>query len=661
MKIINEIIFVLKTAKALLFIFFVFSSYLGFSNISDTLWRWQFQYNYTKVSTNGFYGLVDNLQNQILPIKYDEIEFRDSVILCKLNGKRYGFDKFGKEIDISKYHYETLDGFAVYISELDRDLFTHLYKFSEGLMRIDESYAAIENRIAYLDKFFKVKFGYLKYSKGSDFHEGLAMVYYRGYWGFIDKDGNEVIPTQYEDCRDFKEGLAGVSIDTLYGFIDRQGKVVIPLIYESVGEFCNGHAKVKKDGKNFIINKSGEVDSTINAEKWNCRIVNKFECTKREYYFQEGLAQFKKDGKWGFIDRREIIIIEPKFETVMNFEAGQASVKFDGKWGVIDKTGKEIISPTFKSHDIFFRENYIRIVSDGKKFGIVNWDGKYVLPMEYDDIRSDYRVGNKIVCKKDGKKGLCDSDGKIIIPVIYEDLRLEGKHYIFGLLDNGKHVVVFNENGVYINEIKGDFISIGQEIIIIKKNEKMEYYHLKSNKFYPYNFNSILSFYKDTGIVSVGQPRIKEFQRHINFKGEFITPSGFIDVTFFSEGLAVVRINNKYGFINNRGDVVIPVKYDTANVFSEGLALVRLNGKYGFIDKSGKMIINNKYTNANSFSEGMAGVKIGNSWGFINPDGKMVIEARFDKIYNEFTGGRSVVVIDKQTITINRKGRKVER
>lgn len=57
------------------------------------------------------------------------------------------------------------------------------------------------------------------------------------------------------------------------------------------------------------------------------------------------------------------------------------------------------------------------------------------------------------------------------------------------------------------------------------------------------------------------------------------------DANNFSEGLARVRLNNKYGFIDKQGKVIIPIKYDYVDTFSEGLARVELNEKYGFIDK----------------------------------------------------------------------------
>ena len=58
----------------------------------------------------------------------------------------------------------------------------------------------------------------------------------------------------------------------------------------------------------------------------------------------------------------------------------------------------------------------------------------------------------------------------------------------------------------------------------------------------------------------------------------------------FSEGLATVKLNDKYGYIDKTGREVIPCKYDDAWNFSEGFAKVALNGKYGYIDETGKEV-----------------------------------------------------------------------
>ena len=67
----------------------------------------------------------------------------------------------------------------------------------------------------------------------------------------------------------------------------------------------------------------------------------------------------------------------------------------------------------------------------------------------------------------------------------------------------------------------------------------------------------------------------------------------FIDT--FYEGLAVVALNEKYGFINKKSDIIIPIKYDLATHFNNGYAIVKFGNKYGAIDKKGNEIIKPNY------------------------------------------------------------------
>ena len=55
----------------------------------------------------------------------------------------------------------------------------------------------------------------------------------------------------------------------------------------------------------------------------------------------------------------------------------------------------------------------------------------------------------------------------------------------------------------------------------------------------------------------------------------------------FSEGLASVKLNDKWGFLNKGGKEIIYLKYDYAEDFRNGLARVETNDKYGYIDKNG--------------------------------------------------------------------------
>lgn len=82
---------------------------------------------------------------------------------------------------------------------------------------------------------------------------GLAAVKKDGYWGFIDMQGNVVIPYYYDDALSFGQHLAAVRIDDFWGYVSVSGEVVIEPIYYEAKSFSGGSAPVLTErGWQFI-------------------------------------------------------------------------------------------------------------------------------------------------------------------------------------------------------------------------------------------------------------------------------------------------------------------------------------------------------------------------------------------------------------------------
>ena len=141
----------------------------------------------------------------------------------------------------------------------------------------------------------------------------------------------------------------------------------------------------------------------------------------------------------------------------------------------------------------------------------------------------------------------------------------------------------------------------------------------------------------------------------INREGKF-----FLGVNYFSEGLARVRIGDKWGYINQVGEIVIEPQFERAGHFSEGLgrlpaveglAVVVINYRtVGYINREGIF-----YSNEVSFSEGLARVRIGDKWGYINQISEIVIKPQFDDA-GDFSEGLSPVKIGGKYGYINQIG-----
>lgn len=77
-------------------------------------------------------------------------------------------------------------------------------------------------------------------------------------------------------------------------------------------------------------------------------------------------AAVENDGKWGFVDTKGNMVIEPQYEAARSFSYGFAAVKSNGKWGFIDTKGKMCIDPVFdeakdmnSKGNVFIKQNGI--------------------------------------------------------------------------------------------------------------------------------------------------------------------------------------------------------------------------------------------------------------------------------------------------------------
>ncbi len=349
-----------------------------------------------------------------------------------------------------------------------------------------------------------------KYDNAWNFSEGFACVETEDLWGFVNENGEEVIPCKYNDANSFSEGLASVQTEEGWGFINKEGEEIVPCKYDDVNNFNGGLAGVSLNDKWGCVNTKGEEIVPCKYDYIGNRI-------------EDGLLEVQLDDKMGFVDLtgKEVIPCQYKTGTWNRFADGYRPVKnMEGKWGVIDTTGRVVVP--FKYDDADNIENgYTRVCHDGK-YGLCNMEGKEIIPCEYDRIYDPEEYG--IAVEGDGGTGYVNYEGKLIIPCKY-----------YGL---------------------GDFKDVGNpegKLLAFTKTED-----------------------KEGGLYDLD--------------GNELQPCIYDQAEDFRDGMARVMIDGKWGYLDATGALSIPLQYEDAEDFEDGTARVKQNGEWITIDKTGKQV-----------------------------------------------------------------------
>lgn len=304
---------------------------------------------------------------------------------------------------------------------------------------------------------------YKKYDYVGFFSDGLAYVRKNGKYGCIDRKGDLVIPTKYEDLFGFSDGLSTVKINGKYGYINANGEIVIPCNYEYANSFKENLARVCNDKCGFI-NKYGKL-----------QILFKYASADD---FSEGLAWVIINGKYGFINTKDSIVIPNIYDEAGEFKNGLARVKINSKYGFIDKFGNLIIPAIYDFAGYSFSNSADLVkVRINNKVGFIDKLGNLKIPFIYDDAVG-FCDGLSSV-EINGKVGYIDTQGKTIIPFIYKSggcfseglacVSIDGKYY--GFIDaKGKPVIQFIYEGSSLGFIQGRAnVSLNYKVLVINR------------------------------------------------------------------------------------------------------------------------------------------------------------------------------------------------
>ena len=138
--------------------------------------------------------------------------------------------------------------------------------------------------------------------------------------------------------------------------------------------------------------------------------------------FSNGFAAVCDGKKWGYINKQGKVVISLKYEGADEFEKGSGAVFRNRKFGLINRQGKLVVpikyydSPNLSSYKGLYN------ISGKDGVGVIDSNGKIIVPAAKYDYIMFFREGLALVGKKIGgefKGGFINKKGKLVIPIKY--------------------------------------------------------------------------------------------------------------------------------------------------------------------------------------------------------------------------------------------------
>ena len=467
--------------------------------------------------------------------------------------------------------------------------------------------------------------------------------------GVIDKNGNKIIETEYEDVK-----------------IPNPEQAIF-ICYKS------NEVKVLNEKQEEILNKYEKVEPI--------RLKN----IASDLMYEKSVLRYYKNGKYGLIDFKGKEITKPIYDEIdgLPYKEGELLVKQNDKYGVINIKGSNKFAGDIVSNK----------TQEGYRYGYINNNGKLILKVEYnqlsritdiEDNDNAYLLGAKngqfgvtkndkeiikneyqsitydttnqiLLIERSKKYGVASLDGKIIVPAQYDQIDVTGV-YLYAKDNQG--TTVYNSNGTEAN--------IDTNIAIL--NTSNEKYKIRINsedgtkygiigkdgkQIIEEKYNYIEYLYDNYFIVSIENSKLGVIDDKDNVKIQIENDSlqKVQDTSIIQSVIAKDNITKLYdknmSKICEMKDAKIEVKDNYIVIYNEN--------EKKYFNKEGNEIKNTEvYPNNVLFAQ-----QRDNKWGFVNKDGDMVVEAKYDKVteFNEF--GFASVQKDGKWGAINTQGKEV--
>jgi hypothetical protein len=293
---------------------------------------------------------------------------------------------------------------------IDTGIYQFISRFNEGRCAVRN----FEKQWFYINATGKImlKLDSFVY-EANPFYNGLARV---------SRQMNEVTQKYYIDV---------TSLAYRFAYIKKDGKYACEFIYRDAENFENNIARVKENTMTFLI------DNTFTKKCKETTEIGKF---------NEGIAVFIDNGKFGYINDKGEIIIPAQYDYASMFYNGLAEVEILKKVCYINTAGVKQFEPTFEELRPF-AEGFAGFKLNGK-YGFINGKGEMMMQPYYDDVA--YFANGLCPVRKGSKWGAINKEGKLVLKLDFD---------FVGTFEDGVAEIIYKDISLY-TDLRGNILPI---------------------------------------------------------------------------------------------------------------------------------------------------------------------------------------------------------
>ena len=410
-----------------------------------------------------------------------------------------------------------------------------------------------------------------------------------------------------------------------FGYQSEAGNWVINPRFQRASEFDGGSRKwavVKLDGRWGVIDVDGHF---ICRNVFEDREVARQAGQEWEVQTEPGKwvypARNQADGRWGYVDYYGRWHYQPVYEAARPHQGkdpkSYAAVKKEGRWGCIDGRGVLVIANIFlrpeqaeeAGQQWAISRNYYkwRLATTHPQtglWGFVDYLGRWVVKPQYSEVKpfgsDNYYEYTQI--KQEGRWGNIDRNGEVIsLPIFFT---CDEATYALRQYEHGRALEAWRYPVTNPADGKWGWVDWSGEWRIQPQ------------------FQEVSHFANDTGLFATA--KYDGYWMVIGDTGEFLSRNVF---TLSSEAWTagnewdteqelghwlypiMDRGTQAWGYVDYRGEWVIKPTLEDAklfiNVWNDRVAPAKMDGKWGCIDHTGQFVVKNQYnTSADAYMAG---------------------------------------------------------